>query len=270
MKTPISYYGGKQTLARRIISLIPHKVIDNAIHFEHNLYNEPFIGGGAVFWLKPASSVEVINDIDGRIVNFYQMCQSNFDALKKMIVETPHSRHLHQESHHVLRNPDHYSKLRLAWAVWVQTNMSFGSCMFAGYGYSRKRNSCEKKLMNKRLTFSDDYSKRLECVQIECSDAIKVIQSRDYDEAFHYCDPPYFNAHMGHYGGYKESNMIELLDTLTQVKGKFLLSSYDSAILEKYVKKCRWKTIKISMNLSMVTKSSKRKIEVLTANYSLN
>lgn len=51
MKTPISYYGGKQKLAGKIVELIP----------AHNLYAEPFIGGGAVYFKKEPSNVEVIN-----------------------------------------------------------------------------------------------------------------------------------------------------------------------------------------------------------------
>ena len=39
MKTPLTYYGGKQQLASIIVSLIP----------EHGIYCEPFIGGAAVF-----------------------------------------------------------------------------------------------------------------------------------------------------------------------------------------------------------------------------
>jgi DNA adenine methylase len=48
MKTPITYYGGKQQLSGRIIPLIP----------EHTLYCEPFLGGGAVFFRKPKSQAE--------------------------------------------------------------------------------------------------------------------------------------------------------------------------------------------------------------------
>lgn len=61
MKTPISYYGGKQTLAERIVSMIP----------AHNLYCEPFVGGAAVFFSKPQSNLEVINDTNKELINFY-------------------------------------------------------------------------------------------------------------------------------------------------------------------------------------------------------
>lgn len=52
MKPPITYYGGKQKLIKHLLPLIP----------EHNLYAEPFFGGGALFWAKEPSNVEVIND----------------------------------------------------------------------------------------------------------------------------------------------------------------------------------------------------------------
>ena len=258
MKTPISYYGGKQTLASTIIDLFP----------PHNLYCEPFFGGGAVFFAKIPSPVEVINDHDYRVVNFYQICKSHFDYLKELIDLTPHSRKLHQEAEHVIKNPQLYSNIKQAWAFWVQCNMSFGSCMLAGFAYGRKKNSSEKKIMNKRNSFNDEYRKRLECVQIECNDALKVIKSRDSENSFHYCDPPYFNAVMGHYGGYTEENFEDLLKTLAEVKGKFLLSSYPSPLLEKYTKLHKWDTINLEMNLCM--SKGKKKIECLTANYKIN
>ncbi|QZT36681.1 DNA adenine methylase [Halosquirtibacter xylanolyticus] len=40
---------------------------------------------------------------------------------------------------------------------------------------------------------------RLQNVQIECTDALRIINSRDQEEAFFYCDPPYFNSDCGHY-----------------------------------------------------------------------
>ena len=47
MKIPISYYGGKQQLASKIVSLFP----------EHKIYCEPFIGGAAVLFAKPQAQI---------------------------------------------------------------------------------------------------------------------------------------------------------------------------------------------------------------------
>ena len=64
----------------------------------------------------------------------------------------------------------------------------------------------------------------------------------------------------------------ELLDTLTAVKGKFLLSSYHSDILRRYTAQNGWYTKEISKPLAASNakkgKSRKRKVEVLTMNYS--
>mgnify|MGYP001558098777 CR=1 FL=1 len=75
MKTPITYYGGKQTLLKYLLPLIP----------QHKMYCEPFFGGGAVFFAKPKSEVEVINDINGEIVNFFKVIKTKFPELQKEI-----------------------------------------------------------------------------------------------------------------------------------------------------------------------------------------
>jgi len=114
-------------------------------------------------------------------------------------------------------------------------------------------------------------AKRLENTQIESNDALKVITSRDADDAFHYVDPPYINSDQGHYDGYIEDDYRRLLNTLSNIKGKFLLSSYPSKILDEYIQKNGWHSIHFEKPLSAqkakAGKSRGRKIEVLTANY---
>lgn len=92
MKTPITYYGGKQTMVKILLSLIP----------PHNLYCEPFFGGGALFFAKPKSETEVINDKNGEVVNFYKIVQTKFPALEKEIRSTLHSRELFKNARVVL------------------------------------------------------------------------------------------------------------------------------------------------------------------------
>jgi len=63
-------------------------------------------------------------------------------------------------------------------------------------------------------------------VQLECADALYVIQSRDTINTFFYCDPPYYNSDCGHYNRYSEEDYENLLKLLAGIKGKFILSSY--------------------------------------------
>lgn len=71
MRGPLSYIGGKTRLAKRIIERIP----------EHLTYVEPFAGGAQVFFHKPESKIEVLNDLDGELVNLYRVCQSHYEEL---------------------------------------------------------------------------------------------------------------------------------------------------------------------------------------------
>ena len=85
MKTPITYYGGKQNLTSELIPLIP----------EHYQYCEVFVGGGALLFAKPKSKHEAINDIDNRLIIFWEVLQNNFDDFYKMLL----SKRLHSEKY---------------------------------------------------------------------------------------------------------------------------------------------------------------------------
>ena len=71
MVGPLSYIGGKNRLAKTIIAMLP----------EHITYVEPFAGGAQVLFHKPPSNVEVLNDLDFDIVNFFRVCQWHYEEL---------------------------------------------------------------------------------------------------------------------------------------------------------------------------------------------
>jgi DNA adenine methylase len=165
-----------------------------------------------------------------------------------------------------------FGRLKRAWAVWVLASQSFSSMLDGSFGYDRV-GTTSKKVSVKRDGFTIDLSIRMQNVQVECTDALRVIRSRDCAGAFHYCDPPYFNSDCGHYDGYSQDDFENLLRTLSEVEGKFLLSSYPSEILSDYTKRNGWMTKEIEQAVSVangVGKPGKRKIEVLTANYDLS
>ncbi|MBQ0733888.1 DNA adenine methylase [Aquimarina celericrescens] len=234
-----------------------------------NLYCEPFVGGGAVFFAKGPSSAEVINDLNGNVVNFYQVCKQEFSKLNTLIQATPHSRKLHKEAAAILKNENEKDKIKKAWAFWVQTNMSFSARIFGGYAYEKKTNGVSKTIFNKKQAFTNEICDRLDLVDIECNDALTVIKSRDTKDTFFYVDPPYFNSDMGHYKGYTEKDFIELLELLSKIKGKFLLSSYPSTVLDTYKKKYKWDQHVVEKKVAVTKQTNKKKTEVLTANYNI-
>ena len=262
MRTPLSYYGGKQQLASRILGMIP----------EHNIYCEPFCGGAAVFFAKEPSSVEIINDTNGEIINFYEVLQRDFPALEREIEISLHSRAQHRQAMVIYENPDMFDRLKRAWSVWMLANTSYGCQLGASFGYDRT-GTTSKKLDNKRAGFSADYAIRLQRVQIECCDALRIIGSRDTPETFFYIDPPYVGSDQGHYDGYTQMDFDALLQKLQAIQGKFLLSSYRNASLAEYVKRNCWYTLEFRLSTPMTHghgRSPRAKVEVLTANYPIS
>jgi DNA adenine methylase len=261
-KTPISYYGGKQNMLRHIVPNIP----------EHRIYTEAFFGGGAVFFAKESSEIEVINDFNAQAVNFYHVCKTDFHRLQAKVKATVFARSTYSVALTMYRMPHLFDALQRAWAFYVVTNMGF-SCRIGSWGFD-KYGKRVKAFLNKKMNFDQSIAKRLEKTQIECGDALKVIRQYDTPDSFHYIDPPYINSNQGHYGGYSETDYKMLLETLTTLKGKFLLSSFPSEILDTYIKKQGWysKTYTKPRTANKAIKGNGRtskKVEVLTANYPL-
>lgn len=261
MKPPFTYYGGKQTLADDIVMLLP----------EHKSYCEPFVGGAAVFWAKEKSSIEIINDTNKSLINFYRSLQNEYLELEKMIKITLHSRKSHHEAKIIYDNPDMFTPIKQAWAVWVLANQSFSSMLDGSWGYDKTSKATTSiKIRNKRDTFTEDFAIRIQDVQIECSDALYIIQSRDTVNTLFYIDPPYYNSNCGHYDGYSLMDFEALLKVLSNIKGKFVLSSYASDVLKQYKEANQWHQISVEQQVSVNKGKGKKKVEVITTNYPID
>ncbi|HEX9391470.1 MAG TPA: DNA adenine methylase [Usitatibacteraceae bacterium] len=66
----IPWIGGKRRLADRLVTLFP----------PHECYVELFAGGAAVFFMRPVpAKVEVLNDVNGDLVNLYRVVQHHLE-----------------------------------------------------------------------------------------------------------------------------------------------------------------------------------------------
>jgi DNA adenine methylase len=258
MKTPVSYYGGKQNMVKHILPLLP----------EHKHYIEPFFGGGAVFFSKEPSQIETINDISDFVIVFFRQVKSNFDELKLLIDGTAHSRSEYMRAMSVYKNPMFFPDIAKAWAFYITTQM--GSLSHIGSWYSSTNSKRYKGIRRRINNFSKEYAERLEQTQIECKDAIEVIKQRDTIESFYFIDPPYINSNQGHYNGYTETDYKQLLETLQTIKGKFLLCGYPSEILDTYLAaNSNWNKIAFDKHNcgAAFNGNSAKKTEVIVKNY---
>lgn len=256
MKTPISYYGGKQSMLKHILPLIP----------AHTQYVEPFAGGAAVFWAKEPVRSEILNDKNGMVINFYEQLKTNYNKLKQLIDATPYSREAYKRAMVVYDCPYLFDPVIRAWALWVGTSQGFNHQIASWRSVSQSGGKESRLNYNMRLNFSIELADRLKEVQLESKDAVALIKATDGSDTFFYVDPPYVEADQGHYGGYLQCHFDALLDALAGIRGKFLLSSYPNAKLSEMVKECGWQQRGVDMVLS-ASNSKKRKVEMLTWNY---
>lgn len=256
-KTPISYYGGKQNLVKTILPMIPH----------HLQYVEPFCGGAAVFFAKGKSKHEIINDKNEWVTTFFRQMKTNFDELERMIYGTAHAESEHKKSKDILLNGG--SDLEIAWAFWVQTTMSFTNKIFSGFAFG---NYSRAPITNNKRNQFKQYKNRLDNVEIFNRDAVDLIKLKDSKDTFFYIDPPYVSSNQGHYSGYTSEDFTNLLEVLSKIKGKFLLSSYPEPGLMEYRKKNNWnvRDLKQIVLVNGKRKETKNKTECLTWNYELN
>jgi DNA adenine methylase len=226
MKPLISYYGGKQRIASRILEVVRT--------IPHTVYAEPFAGGAAVLFAKgrPRGTSEAINDRDERIINLYRVCQEQEADLLHLLQRTPYSQSEHQKAAAILRGKTEASDLRRAWAVVVMLRQSFAKQMFGGWGTS----VINPKDSSTWANFQDALPAilaRFRGVYVSCEDALRFIERWDTPGTLFYCDPPYPGTDCGHYKGYTLADYQRLCDTLDSIRGSYILSNYSQAIVPR-------------------------------------
>lgn len=259
MKTPITYYGGKQTMLKHILPLIP----------KHSLYTEAFCGGVAVLFAKQPANCEVINDLNRSLVNFYLVAKRNYEMLKREIDCTLHSRDLHAHALYINANHEFFSPAQWAWAVWTLSKLSFASMQDGSFGYDRMGTTA-LKIKNAKDSFTDTLCSRLDNVTVENDDALKVIARYDCEDAFHFVDPPYINSDCGHYEGlFSPDNMLSLLELLAGIKGKFMLTMFPYEPIEQFAMVNGWTIHRVERTISASKTNRRKQEEWIVCNYTL-
>jgi DNA adenine methylase len=210
----------------------------------HTVYVEPFFGGGAVLYAKGRIDRgnshyyrEAINDLNKQLITFWRVAREQPDELARWIELTPYSQEEYREAQKIYNNPSEYSDLKVAWATYIQCNMSFGNKIEAGWATQLITRNSAATWANRADRLPECFE-RLREVHIGCEDALSFIKRWDCPHGLIYADPPYPDTNQGHYGGYTLDDYQALCDTLDACQSSYVLSNYHQDIAPKSAQKC--------------------------------
>lgn len=218
--TALPYYGGKSPLGKL------GKWIASYLPDSYEYYAEPFAGMAGIMLLRRPSNCEIINDIDGRVTNWWTHIREHSEALAEKLTLTPRDENMWNEIKTV--NWEEQTPLWQAWAFTVICTQTFSGKNDITSGYSRayrKRAHWTRPypdVMAERVLRLAD---RLANVQIYNVDALKFLAgTAPYPEAVIYVDPPYYSAIADY--RHREYDVEALTEALKAQKGRVLLSGY--------------------------------------------
>lgn len=227
IKRPVlRYHGGKWRLAPWIIDHFPN----------HQIYVEPFGGAASVLMRKARSRLEVINDLNDRIVSAFRVLRNPEEAMRlaKLLTLTPYA-----NSEYVAcreRSTDPVEDARRLIVLAYQGHGSTGASGGKLTGWRRGDRGSQSTSARDWASLPDHvtaWSERLRDVFIESTEALKVIRRYDGPETLFYVDPPYLpSTRCRGLKGYAHEMTTkehqELAETLHKVEGYVVLSGYAS------------------------------------------
>lgn len=227
--TMIRWAGGKGRQLKDLLPLIP----------PGKTYVEPFGGGASLLLNKQPSEVEVYNDLDHALVNLWEVVRDDatFDEFAAKLEWTPYAREAFADAvrHH---SDDSVDRVMRAVMFYTMLNQSISGKRLAlpsEWSRSRYQNLGERwQLRQQKL---GPIHGRFRGVQIECRDALDVLQEWDGPETVFYCDPPYILETRKKQKYYAvepgDDYHHQLVDVLLNVQGMVILSGYEHPIYQR-------------------------------------
>lgn len=227
----LRYPGGKYKIAKWVISHFP----------AHDFYVEPFGGAGSVLMAKPKVQGEIYNDLDGDVVNVFRVLRDAQQAkeLERLIRLTPFAYEEYKRAYEPHEDP-----------VERARRLIFRSFASIGSDGVSRRNSGFRGLKNNEtsVTAAQEWARypeaiqafvdRLRCVLIEQRPALHLLKLYDRAETLFYIDPPYLmstrsSSSVMYTNELTERDHIELADSVHSVKGKVVISGYQSDLYDR-------------------------------------
>ena len=219
IKSPAGrYYGGKWRIGKWISSFIP----------EHQTYIEPFGGLFSVGLQKPVAEIEVYNDLNPAVVNFWLQLRDRPEDLIPLILATKYDQETFEWCKGSYADP------------LIEAHRFHTECAMAyqGGGCTNFHTSPARieRLQNQSFAHLWHIARRIQNLQIYNLSAIAIIQQYDSPTSLFYLDPcylPHTRSQFKHYQfEMQEKDHVELIEVLQSLQGKFLISGYENSLYD--------------------------------------
>ena len=216
----IPYYGGKarSDFRKWLLPKIPYH--------KDGLYVEPFAGMLGVLLARPKSKIEVINDLDGNIYNWWKVVREQPDELTHLIGHTAKCRRTFYDARDAIKSQTYKDNpLMWAWATFVALNYNVAHGTGVGGFGTHFQGNGGKRDFTKVI---GPLAQRLKNVQVENRDALILLERLEkFEHAVIYCDPPYQTADTA---AYKLDDTLLNIEAYTKTllaqKGRVAISGY--------------------------------------------
>ena len=226
-----SWMGGKRRLAKEILPEFP----------EHECYVEPFCGGAALFFMKMPTKVEVINDVNGDLVNLYRVVQHHLEEFVRQFKWALISRKMFEWLDDT--PTETLTDIQRAARFYYLQQMAFGS-KIQGRTFGTATTTAPKlNLLRMEENLSQAHL-RLSRTFVEHLDWQACIKRYDRPHSLFYLDPPYWET-TGYGVDFPFENYQAMAELARTVKGKMIISINDHPDIRKVFAGFRMKEINL-------------------------
>lgn len=209
----IPWIGGKRRLAKHLLPNFP----------SHECYVEPFCGAAALYFLKAPAPTEVLNDINGDLVNLYRVVKFHLEEFVRQFKHALVSRQIWEWMS--ITPPETLTDIQRAARFFYLQKLGFGGKVKGRTFGTSTTGGMRLNL----LRIEEDLSQahlRLSQTTIEHLAWDECVRRYDRPHTLFYCDPPYWGT-AGYGFGFDLAQYDRLAEMAKSIKGRMVISVND-------------------------------------------
>lgn len=240
----IPWLGGKRRLADTLINRFP----------AHSCYVEVFAGGAALYFIRHPAPVEVINDINGDIVNLYRVVKNHLEEFVRQFKWCLSSREIFKWTQDT--PSETLTDIQKAARFFYLQHHAFGGRV-EGQAWGTATTTPPINLLRLEETLSAAHLRLASCY-IENLDWQACIRRYDRPHTLFYLDPPYWETE-GYGVPFPFQNYLDMAALMRQLQGKAILSINDHPDIRAVFEGFQMETVDIVYTVGGGGKAAPRK-----------